>query len=108
MTVMMLADQSRRKCGLRSGAVSAKSPRICTGEGYARWRRRVEPRPAVWSDLSMTSRRPLPTAFVSVVLGIALTTGGCGFLDKGADARDAAEKFATALEKGDVHKIEFT
>jgi hypothetical protein len=28
---MMFEDHSRRKCGLRSGRVSATSPRICTG-----------------------------------------------------------------------------
>src|SRR5690349_7858366 len=100
---MMLADQSRRKCGSRSGVVSAKSPRICTGEGYAADGTRVEPRPGVWSDQAMNSRRPF-----AIVLLLALATGGCGFFDKGAEARDAATKFATALEKGNVTKVAFT
>src|SRR3954447_8490972 len=99
---MMFADHSRRKCGLRSGAVSAKRPRICTGEGYAPRPRRVEPRRHVWSDQAMASRRSL----VPVLL-LALATSGC-FFNKGADARDAAEMFATALQKGDVSKIPFT
>jgi cell division protein FtsI/penicillin-binding protein 2 len=50
----------------------------------------------------MTSRRPLV-----LVLLLALATSGC-FFDKGADARDAAEAFAAALQKGDVRKVEFT
>jgi cell division protein FtsI/penicillin-binding protein 2 len=57
----------------------------------------------------MTSRpatvRPLLLSLL-LVAGLALT--GCGFLDKGADARKAAEKFATALQKGDVSTIQFT
>ena len=51
----------------------------------------------------MTSRR-----LVSLVLLLSIATAGCSFFDKGADARDAAEKFATALQKGDVGKIGFT
>lgn len=51
----------------------------------------------------MTSRRLL----VSSPL-LALVLAGCGIFDKGADARAAAEAFATALEKGDVSRIEFT
>jgi cell division protein FtsI/penicillin-binding protein 2 len=51
----------------------------------------------------MTSRRP----FVVLLLVLAWTTSGC-FFSKGADARDAAEAFATALEKGNVSKIGFT
>jgi cell division protein FtsI/penicillin-binding protein 2 len=50
----------------------------------------------------MTSRRPLV-----VLLLVALVTSGC-FFNKGADARDAAEVFATALQKGDVSKVRFT
>jgi cell division protein FtsI/penicillin-binding protein 2 len=56
----------------------------------------------------MTPRRPLPASFVVAALALLLATGGCGFLDKGADARDAAEKFGSALGKGDVSKIAFT
>lgn len=52
----------------------------------------------------MTSRR----ARVAVVLTLVLVAGGCGFFDKGADAREAAEKLATALQKGDVDKVAFT
>jgi cell division protein FtsI/penicillin-binding protein 2 len=51
----------------------------------------------------MTSRRAL-----SVLLLLALLASGCGFFDKGADARDAAEKLASALQKGDVTKVPFT
>jgi hypothetical protein len=51
----------------------------------------------------MTSRR-----LVSLVVLLAVVASGCSFFDKGADARDAAEKFATALQKGDVSKIGFT
>ena len=51
----------------------------------------------------MTSRRPL----IVLVLLLAWSTSGC-FFNKGADARDAAEVFATALETGDVSKVEFT
>ena len=51
----------------------------------------------------MTSRR-----LVSLLLLLALAASGCGFFDKGADAREAAEKFATALQKGEVSKIPFT
>jgi cell division protein FtsI/penicillin-binding protein 2 len=51
----------------------------------------------------MTSRRPL----IVLVLLLAWSTSGC-FFNKGADARDAAEAFAAALEKGDVSKVEFT
>ncbi|MBW8751172.1 MAG: penicillin-binding protein [Propionibacteriales bacterium] len=50
----------------------------------------------------MASRRSL----VPVLL-LVLATSGC-FFNKGADARDAAETFATALQKGDVSKIPFT
>jgi len=53
------------------------------------------------------SRRAISAvALLSFVLSPALT--GCGFLDKGADAREAAETFAKALENGDVRKVEFT
>jgi cell division protein FtsI/penicillin-binding protein 2 len=51
----------------------------------------------------MTSRRLL-----TVLLLLALTGSGCGFFDKGADARKAADKFAAALTKGDVSAIPFT
>lgn len=51
----------------------------------------------------MTSRRLLP-----IVLLAALVLSGCGPFDKGADARKAAEAFASALEKGDVGRIAFT
>jgi cell division protein FtsI/penicillin-binding protein 2 len=53
----------------------------------------------------MSSRRPvllLPAVVLAVVLG------GCGFLDKGAEARDAAQKLTTALQKGDVDRVAFT
>jgi len=52
----------------------------------------------------MTSRRAVPIA----VLLLALAVNSCGFFDKGADARDAAEQLATALQKGDVTTIGFT
>lgn len=39
---------------------------------------------------------------------LALVLSGCGIFDKGADAREAAERLATALEVGDVSTIEFT
>src|SRR5213592_2464606 len=100
---MMLADQSRRKCGFCNGVVSARRPRICTGAGYAPRAPGVEARPPVWSDRPMTSRR-----LVSLVVLLAVAASGCGFFDKGADAREAAEKFATALQKGDVGAIAFT
>jgi len=51
----------------------------------------------------MTSRRAL-----ALLLLLALTSTSCGFLNKGADARDAAETFAKALTRGDVTKIDFT
>ncbi len=51
----------------------------------------------------MTSRRLL-----TVLLALALVTGGCGFFDKGADARKAADEFAAALSKGDLSGIPFT
>jgi cell division protein FtsI/penicillin-binding protein 2 len=51
----------------------------------------------------MTSRRLL-----TVLLLLALAAGGCGFFDKGADAREAAEKLAAAMTKGDVSAIRFT
>ena len=50
----------------------------------------------------MTTRRPLV-----LVLLLALATSGC-FFSKGADARDAANAFAAALQKQDVHGIGFT
>jgi cell division protein FtsI/penicillin-binding protein 2 len=51
----------------------------------------------------MTSRRPLV-----LILLLAVGAAGCGFFDKGAEARDAAEELATALQKGDVAKVAFT
>jgi cell division protein FtsI/penicillin-binding protein 2 len=51
----------------------------------------------------MTPRRAL-----TILLLLALGASGCGIFDKGADARDAAETFATGLEKGDLTKVEFT
>ncbi|HEX7717299.1 MAG TPA: penicillin-binding transpeptidase domain-containing protein [Marmoricola sp.] len=51
----------------------------------------------------MTSRR-----LVVPVLALALALSGCGFFDKGADARKAADEFATALQKGDMSGIPFT
>jgi cell division protein FtsI/penicillin-binding protein 2 len=66
----------------------------------------------------MTSRRTTPTptparpglraALLAPAVVLALVLGGCGFFDKGADARKEADKLATALAKGDVSKIEFT
>lgn len=53
----------------------------------------------------MTSRRP---PFVTIPITLLLVLTGCGFLDKGADARDAAQKLAAALDKGDVSKVPFT
>jgi cell division protein FtsI/penicillin-binding protein 2 len=50
----------------------------------------------------MASRRNL-----ILLLLLALATSGC-FFNKGADARDAAETFAAALQKGDVSKVKFT
>jgi cell division protein FtsI/penicillin-binding protein 2 len=55
----------------------------------------------------MTSRRSVALPVLLLVF-LVLVTSGCSFWDKGADARDAAEKFATAMEKGDVGAIEFT
>src|SRR4051794_6085920 len=61
----------------------------------------------------MTPRRPVPPvartggAALAVALVLVLVLGGCS-LHKGADARDAADKLAVALEKGDVSKIAFT
>src|SRR4051794_29237003 len=54
----------------------------------------------------MTSRRPVPA--LALALTVALLLGGCGFLHKGADAREAADKLAAALQKGDVKGITFT
>jgi cell division protein FtsI/penicillin-binding protein 2 len=51
----------------------------------------------------MTPRRRF-----AVLLLLALSVSGCGFFDKGDEARDAAETFASALQKGDVSKVEFT
>jgi cell division protein FtsI/penicillin-binding protein 2 len=51
----------------------------------------------------MTSRRPL-----AILLLLVLATSGCGFFDKGADARAAARKFATALQDGNVSRVAFT
>jgi cell division protein FtsI/penicillin-binding protein 2 len=56
----------------------------------------------------MTSRRTVSRRTTSVLLLLALAASGCGFFDKGADARDAADKLAVALQKGDVSKIPFT
>lgn len=50
----------------------------------------------------MRSRRLVPA-----LLTIALLSTGCAFFGEGADARDAAEKLARALEKGDLAKIPF-
>ena len=53
--------------------------------------------------------RPRPArllAFLLLVIGLVL--GGCGFFDKGAEARKAADAFATALQKGDVGSVDFT
>jgi len=51
----------------------------------------------------MTPRRRF-----AVLLLLAFCVSGCGFFDKGDEARDAAETFASALQKGDVSKVEFT
>jgi cell division protein FtsI/penicillin-binding protein 2 len=51
----------------------------------------------------MTSRRPL-----AILLLLVVATSGCGFFDKGADARAAARKFATALQDGNVSRVAFT
>jgi cell division protein FtsI/penicillin-binding protein 2 len=57
----------------------------------------------------MTSR---PLSSRHLVLSLLLVGGllltSCGFFDKGADARKAAEKLATALHKGDVSAVKFT
>ena len=57
--------------------------------------------------------RPRPARLVAlpllvVGLALALVLGGCGFFDKGAEARKAADAFATALQKGDVQSVDFT
>lgn len=51
----------------------------------------------------MTSRRLLVSSLL-----LAFVVSGCGIFDKGADAREAAERLATALEVGSVSKIDFT
>ena len=51
----------------------------------------------------MASRRLLV-----LVLLLAVAGGGCGFFDKGADARKAAERLAAALQDGDVGTVPFT
>jgi cell division protein FtsI/penicillin-binding protein 2 len=43
-----------------------------------------------------------------VLVLLAIVASGCGFFDKGADAREAARKLTTALGKGDVSAIAFT
>src|SRR5215218_3955332 len=56
----------------------------------------------------MTSRRPRSIALFTTALLLATAASGCGFFNKGADARNAGEAFATALQDGDVGKLEFT
>jgi cell division protein FtsI/penicillin-binding protein 2 len=57
----------------------------------------------------MDSRPLFPRLLVCVLLVLGLTTTGCGFfLDKGAEARKAADKLATALQKRDVASVRFT
>jgi cell division protein FtsI/penicillin-binding protein 2 len=51
----------------------------------------------------MSSRRSL-----AILLLLAVLVSGCGFFDKGADAREAAQKLVAALQKGDVDAIAFT
>jgi cell division protein FtsI/penicillin-binding protein 2 len=56
----------------------------------------------------MTSRFLSSGRIFSLALVLALTAGGCGFFNKGADARKAAESLARALQKGDVSAATFT
>jgi cell division protein FtsI/penicillin-binding protein 2 len=56
----------------------------------------------------MSSRRSQSFVLLAILLLLAVVTSGCGFFDKGADARDAAQKLAVALQKGDVDRIAFT
>jgi cell division protein FtsI/penicillin-binding protein 2 len=51
----------------------------------------------------MSSRRSL-----AILVLVAVLASGCGFFDKGADARAAAQKLAVALQEGDVDAIAFT
>ncbi|HEX2895283.1 MAG TPA: penicillin-binding transpeptidase domain-containing protein [Marmoricola sp.] len=64
----------------------------------------------------MTSRRTTPPttrtghAVSAGLLALVLVAvlGGCGFFDKGADARKEADALASGLTKGDVSKVVFT
>ena len=55
----------------------------------------------------MDSRPPLSRLLVCALLVLGLTAG-CGFFDKGAEARKAADKLAAALQKRDVASVRFT
>ena len=52
--------------------------------------------------------RPRLRLLACLLLVVGLVVSGCGFLDKGADARKAADKLATALQKRDAKTIPFT
>jgi cell division protein FtsI/penicillin-binding protein 2 len=56
----------------------------------------------------MDARPLVPRSLVCVLLVLGLAASGCGFFDKGAEARKAAEAFASALQKGDVRSVAFT
>lgn len=52
--------------------------------------------------------RPRLRLLACLLLVVGLVVSGCGFLDKGADARKAADQLATALQKRDAKTIPFT
>ena len=56
----------------------------------------------------MTSLPRLRHGVPLLLLLLTVTLAGCGFFDKGAYARKAADKLAAALSKRDVSAIPFT